>query len=411
MPSPIRGFHAGLLAIAAAGLAIRVAYTVLVADDIGGIGDYFFYHDSANYLADGRGFINPFALATGPAEPTAEHPPLWSFVLAVTSLLGGTGYESHKLTGCIVGAAAILPIGLLGRRVAGDRAGLVAAALAAVYPTLIAADGSLMSESLYGLLVAMALVAAYRFHDRPGWVVAAALGALLGLAALTRGEALVLLPLLGLVLCLGERAPWRRRLLRFAAICAGAAVVILPWTIRNWVAFDRPVLVSINGSAVIAGANCDQVYSGENMGFWEVDCAGGVPRSLSEPEKAEVWRERGVDYALDHPGRLPAVGAVRVLRVWDLWQPWRQTLSEGRDRTVQALGTGDVLPAGAGGRRGALVLLRRRGVPLAILLAPPVAVTLSALLGYGLPRFRHAAEIPLVVLAAVALTSGRRRRS
>lgn len=408
MPSLVRGFYAGLLGIAAAGLAIRVAYTVLVADDIGGIGDYFFYHDSANFLAEGKGFINPFALATGPAEPTAEHPPLWSFVLAITSLLGGTGFESHKLTGCIVGAAAIVPIGLLARRVAGDRAGLVAAGLAAVYPTLIAADGSLMSESLYGLLVALALVAAYRFRDRPGWGIAVLLGALLGLAALTRGEALVLLPLLALVLCLSERVPWRRRLLRFAAICAGAAVVILPWTIRNWTAFDRPVLVSINDSAVIAGANCDEVYSGENMGFWEVECAGGVPRSLSEPEKADVWRERGVDYALDHVGRLPAVGAVRVLRVWDLWQPWRQTLSEGRDRTVQAFGTGMfylLVPVAGWG----LVLLRRRGVPVAILLAPPVAVTLSVLLGYGLPRFRHAAEIPLVVLAAVVLASGRSR--
>jgi len=408
MPSLLRGFHVGLLAIAAVGLAIRVAYTVLVADDIGGLGDYFFYHDSANFLAEGKGFVNPFALATGPAAPTAEHPPLWSFALAITSLLGGTGFESHKLTGCIVGAATIVPIGLLARRVAGDRAGLVAAGLAAVYPTLIAADGSLMSESLYGLLVALALLAAYRLRDRPGWGIAVALGALLGLAALTRGEALVLLPLLALVLALGEQAPWRRRVLRFAAICAGAAVVILPWTVRNWAAFDRPVLVSINGDAVIAGANCDEVYSGENMGFWEIKCAAGVPRSLSEPEKADVWRERGLDYALDHPGRLPAVGAVRVLRVWDLWQPWRQTLAEGRDRTVQAFGTGMfylLVPVAAWG----LVLLRRRGAPLALLVAPAVAVTLSALLGWGLPRFRHAAEIPLVVLAAVALAQSRSR--
>jgi asparagine N-glycosylation enzyme membrane subunit Stt3 len=408
MPSLVRGFHAGLLAIAAAGLAIRVAYTVLVADDVGGLGDYFFYHDSANFLAEGRGFINPFALATGPAEPTAEHPPLWSFVLAITSLLGGTGFQSHKLTGCIVGAAAIVVVGLLARRVAGDRAGLVAAGIAAVYPTLIAADGSLMSETLYGLLVGLALLAAYRFRDRPGWAMAAVIGGLLGLAALTRGEALLLLPLLALVLCLGEQAPWRRRVLRFAAICAGAAVVILPWTVRNWAAFDRPVLVSINGSAVIAGANCDSVYSGENMGFWDIECTAGVPRSLSEPEKADVWRERGVDYALDHPGRLPAVGAVRVLRVWDFWQPWRQTLAEGRDRTVQAVGTGMfylLLPLAAWG----LVLLRRRDAPLSILLAPAVAVTLSALLGWGLPRFRHAAEIPLVVLAAVVLARPRSR--
>ena len=43
-------------------------------------------------------------------------------------------------------------VALLGRRLAGERAGLIAAGIAAIYPTLIAADGALMSETLYGLL-------------------------------------------------------------------------------------------------------------------------------------------------------------------------------------------------------------------------------------------------------------------
>jgi hypothetical protein len=54
---------------------------------------------------------------------------------------------------------------------AGDLAGLLAAGLAAVDPALIAADGALMSESLYRLLVAMTLLAAYRWplpHEHSG---------------------------------------------------------------------------------------------------------------------------------------------------------------------------------------------------------------------------------------------------
>ncbi len=34
-------------------------------------------------------------------------------------------------------------------------------------PTLIAADGSLMSETLYGLLIVSALLLAYRLRARP----------------------------------------------------------------------------------------------------------------------------------------------------------------------------------------------------------------------------------------------------
>jgi hypothetical protein len=42
-----------------------------------------------------------------------------------------------------------------------------------------------------------------------------------------------------------------------------------------------------------------------------------------------------------------------------------------------------------------------------------VLVTLSSAIGYGNPRFRHAFEISIVVLAALALVSvaDRRRRS
>ena len=55
------------------------------------------------------------------------------------------------------------------------------------------------------------------------------------------------------------------------------------------------------------------------------------------------------------------------------------------------------------------VLLRRRGRPLLILLAPVVLVTLVAIATYGVTRFRFAAEPSLVVLGAVAVDALRSR--
>ena len=158
-------FTVRLVAIAAAGLAVRVAYTLLIGKDTSGIGDYFFYHGQANLLAEGKGFIHPLFYLDGITAPSAEHPPLWPLVLSVTSLFGGTGFEAHRLTGCVLGAFVIVIIGLLGRRAGGERVGLLAAGIAAVYPTLVAADGSLMSETLYGLLVGLALLVALRIRD------------------------------------------------------------------------------------------------------------------------------------------------------------------------------------------------------------------------------------------------------
>ncbi len=58
-----------------------------------------------------------------------------------------------------------------------------------------------------------------------------------------------------------------------------------------------------------------------------------------------------------------------------------------------------------------VVLLRRQRAPLLVLLAPFVVVCVSSAVGFGLPRFRQAAEIPIVVLAAVAVSGLLARRS
>ena len=404
-PSP---FALRLAAIAAAGLAVRVAYTLLIAKDTSGIGDFFFYHGQANLLAEGKGFVHPLFYVEGIVAPSAEHPPLWPMVLSVTSWLGGTGFEAHRVTGCVLGALVIVVVGLLGRRAGGDRVGLLAAGIAAVYPTLVAADGSLMSETLYGLIVGVALLVALRLADRPGVPLALVLGVLIGLSALTRAEGLLFLVLLALPACLVRRRALGtgRALAAVAAACVGAALVIAPWTLRNLDAFDQPVLISVNDSTVLAGANCDQSYSGPDTGFWILGCLAERKPGGNEAKQAEIWREQGTDYIRDHTGDLPRVAAIRVLRTWDLWQPRRQVgFAEGRDRTVQEIGTGVyllMLPLAVVGA----VLLRRRPFLLYVLLTPALAATISSMAGYGLPRFRHAAELALVVLVAVALERG-----
>jgi 4-amino-4-deoxy-L-arabinose transferase-like glycosyltransferase len=398
-----RSFPLRLAAIALAALVVRVLHTLLIADDVQGVGDYFFYHASASQLADGRGYIDPFLSRAGHPYPTALHPPGWPLVLSVASWLGVKGELGHKLVGAPIGAAVVVLCGLIGRRAAGERAGLMAAGIAAIYPTLIAADASLMSETLYGLFVAAMLLLALRLLGAPSVAGAALLGAAIGLAALVRGEALLFVPLLALPLAwAGGRA---RRVPRLAAVLAGVALVVLPWTARNWSQFDRPVLISTNDSTVVAGANCDPAYAGTDKGFWRLDCISERRPGLNEAEQAEVWRDEGTAYARDHLGRLVVVVMpIRILRTWDLWQPRRQILlAEGRSHAVQR--AGDVvyfllLPLAA---IGAWLLLGAwRGAAL-VLLSPVLVVTVSSALGFGLPRFRHAAEIAIVVLAGVAL--------
>ena len=96
------------------------------------------------------------------------------------------------------------------------------------------------------------------------------------------------------------------------------------------------------------------------MGAWDIRCIS-ERRLDDEAAQAKMWRDEGLDYARDHAGRLPAVAAVRLLRVWDLWQPRRQVMfAEGREQRVTQAGLVVYFLLCALAIAGALAL-RRRG--------------------------------------------------
>ena len=93
-------------------------------------GDAFFYHWQANALAKGTWFVDPGRWAIdGIERPSAGHPPLYSSYLALWSSLGLDGVTAHRLASSMLGVAAIVVVGLLARRIAGDGRRLVAAAM------------------------------------------------------------------------------------------------------------------------------------------------------------------------------------------------------------------------------------------------------------------------------------------
>src|SRR2546423_7820225 len=88
-------FRRRLLGIAALGFAARAVFALTSGSDtLVRAGDPRFFHQTANLLADGHGYISPaFWFAHGSSAAATEHPPLWSAVLALFSVLGGgTGH-------------------------------------------------------------------------------------------------------------------------------------------------------------------------------------------------------------------------------------------------------------------------------------------------------------------------------
>jgi 4-amino-4-deoxy-L-arabinose transferase-like glycosyltransferase len=394
-----RPFATRLAAIAGVGLAIRLVYALVVMGGRDPRGDGREFHLLANVLADSGRYLQPFQYAyLHRTIPTTEKPPLYPTLLALPSWLGLDSYAAHRVVSCLFGAAAVVLIGMLGRRVGGARIGLLAASIAAVYPALWMLDASLRSESLYLPLIALVLLLAY--ERRFVW-----LGVALGLAALTRSEALLLVPLLVFAL----PPPRLRPALLVIAACF---VVIAPWLARNWITFDQPTGISTNEGGLFAGANCHSAYYTPLIGTWACFPKNDPAWGENEAVISGHLRQRAIDYATDHAGRVPAVVGVRVLRVWDVWDPKDAARLEAsiadRDLHAQQAAMASLYLLAPFAVFGAVVL-RRRGEPLRILLIPIVFVVLVAALSYGSTRFRVAAEPSIVVLASVGMAEAWRR--
>ncbi len=175
----LRDFRVRLGLVAVLALVVRLAWVWGYGRTQEVAGDQLFYHLQGLALAQGDGFVNPYAWndPVTPLEiPTAAHPPLYSLYLALWSLLGFETALEHRVVSVFLGVACVVVVGLVGRRLAGERAGIVAAIAAAIYANLWINDGLLAAESVYALAVLVVLLTAYRFWDEPGWSRAAVLG-------------------------------------------------------------------------------------------------------------------------------------------------------------------------------------------------------------------------------------------
>src|SRR3954468_8579997 len=137
-----RPFLVRLAALLVLALGLRLVYSLLIVKTQPLLGDGLEFHNLAYSIADSHRYAQASFLTPDRVLPTADKPPLYPLVLALFTAVGGHGWIPHQIAGALIGTGTVAVTAVLGRRVAGDVAGLVAGALAAVYPLLRAGRGA-----------------------------------------------------------------------------------------------------------------------------------------------------------------------------------------------------------------------------------------------------------------------------
>ena len=156
--------------------------------------------------------------------------------------------------------------------------------------------------------------------------------------------------------------------------------------------------------------NCNLTYYGPETGYGDLHCENPYLKGDQSVQDSEYAHE-ALTYAEHHLGRLPVVLFRGEGRTFGFWDPFQQAsitahfMGTWPGVTDLALVSYWVLIAPA--LVGAIVLRRRR-IAIFPLLAFVAIAAVTVLPTIGDVRYRATAEIPLVLLAAVAIDAALR---
>ncbi|MET0559510.1 MAG: hypothetical protein ABW065_12710 [Solirubrobacterales bacterium] len=444
----------GLIAVLGLGLrAYAVAHPVAEPAD-----DSHAYFGLAKALYEEGSFGGPSFRDSSDWSPGA--PWLYAASFAVT---GGAREGTARIVEALIGVAAIFVVFALGARLgraaggarlrspgvesptsgSGDPdspdgspasglasvVGLLAALGIAVYPPFIHSTGELMSEPP-ALLTLPAAVLAFLWAadagpERPSlarWLVP---GVLFGLTAMFRpeyllvGGAFVVLAAVRIAIDAG----WRRALAAATIFLAALVVLILPWSVRNYVVLDRVVPISTGGGKALyvgtylpADGEYQRVkailyerYDGINLppqseALNRVDptplfdkVASRYPDLPRDSALGKIGKQNFSTYFGEDPFGYLAMSVRKVGRMWG--SGVGEAMSSDTGRAVQIL----LVALGIAGL--AVLAARRRWWELLALATPVALVTAVGAISLAAPRRNEVLMTLVFPAAALALSS------
>lgn len=270
--------------------------------------------------------------------PTAARPPLYPLLLATASKVSGDSVTAARLLQALIGVGLVFLIGLCARMLFGERTAVITLFLAAIYVPLIDIGTTLMSEALLlPLLVALliSLIKARRAEAPTRWAIWC--GLLVGLATLTRANAIILIVPAAIALWRRpRRAHWRLPI----ACSAACVVVLIPWTVRNFVVMHHFVPLTTELGPLLAGTYNSSAANDHNnpYAFRPVIFVPSYQTflrryygKLDEIATTSKLLAASTSYVIQHPLQVPETIGWNTLRLADLEPGWSHLSAEAID--------------------------------------------------------------------------------
>src|SRR5580698_6390463 len=352
--------------------------------------DFYQYNEPSHIawsIVSGSGYSSPWANTL--AMPTAQQPPVYPYFLA--GIFGLAGAYTNLSLWIAVGLNAVISsltavvILQIGKRIFGTPTGVLAAWIWSCWIYEAVVSIRLWESSLSALLLAvgLCLLPELAASVRPKfWLI---FGALAGVAALTNTTLLSVFPLFWLWLwfsCRRRGLSCGRWLTASVVVCV---LVMLPWTIRNYIVFHRLMPIRDNFGLELWIGNHEWVTHVFDRDFPILDPS--EYNRLGEIGFMESKRNIALQFIGQHPAEFLRFSGRRILLYWSAPDPVAWSL-------VSLLAW-----------VGLILALRRKGLEAmpyaAVLLFFPVAYYVT----HSFPTYRHPIEPVMLLFAAYATVS------
>jgi len=444
-------WHKPILWILVASTFLRLASAFYQGDAVTpmpGVHDQISYEALALRIVDGHGFSfgSNWWPATAANEPTAHWSFLYTLYLALIYLICGPHPLAARLVQAFV-AGIIHPwlVWRIGNRFFSQRVALIASLMVSSYTYFVFYSGALMTETFYILVILWTFDAASRLRRKTGasrpalsvltdkkqkvtqstnWIIYMELGIAIGIAVLLRQVFLLFVPIL-----LGW-AIWQTRpqpaQLRPQTLLSGplfghhlgqvrgpllsVAVILLliaPWTIRNYRAFDSFVLLNTNAGFAFFWGN-HPIHGDEFVPILPTSYGELIPdelRGLNEAEMDRWLLRKGLEFIAADPVRFSLLSLSRLQEYFKFWPTSQSGFLSNLSRITSFGLSLPLILIGLGVRFRRIRWKEPGSSGWILMLSFVVFNTLIHLLSWSLIRYRLPIDTFLLFFAALGVTS------
>ncbi len=328
----------GVLLVAALTIRLGFALQVPAADP--------FYPDGVDYsrvatgLANGQGFYPP------EMRPNIVYrAPFYPLVLAgLYRMAGNENFVVVRLAQCLLASLTGWLLFWTGRRLGGVKAGLVALGIFTVHPFFIYQCATVSPETLFIFLVVLGYSLLFRLFDEGRLRDAGLAGLVFGIAAVTKGTVLPVLPAACLTLLFVVRWAWAKRLASTIVLGAVTLLIISPLSIYTYIRWHEFSLILDGSGLNFYIANSDdsvrlfrakdaQEFRAVQERLW-METLPGFEREIGNlaPASRDAWYfRRGREWFEAHP-------RLSLWMMWErfkiFWGPWVHPKAYGMKEVI-----------------------------------------------------------------------------